>query len=61
MYLEDVPPLVVLHGPAEASKDGVDLVGAEEAEQAVQQHLQLYWNRVETLNIKTRLDITLAL
>ena len=41
-YLEDVSPLVVLDGPPEAAQHGCDLLGAEQREQAVQQHLQLH-------------------
>ena len=44
-HLEDVPPLVVLDGPPEPAQHGRDLLGAEQREQAVQQHLQLHCGR----------------
>ena len=44
-HLEDVPPLVVLDGPPEPAQHGRDLLGAEQREQAVQQHLQLNYGR----------------
>lgn len=48
-YLEYVASLVVLYGPPEAPQHCRNLLGVEEREEAIQQHLQLHRHRMEAL------------